>query len=57
LVWFGKFLIIAAMTAIGLNTDVRMFLKASPRALVLGALIWLVVAASSLATQYLTHSL
>jgi uncharacterized integral membrane protein (TIGR00698 family) len=57
LVWFGKFLIIAAMTAIGLNTDVRMFLKASPRALVLGALIWLAVAVSSLVTQYVIHSL
>lgn len=52
LVWAGKFLIITAMTAIGLNTDVRMFLKASPRALALGVLTWFAVAFSSLVMQY-----
>lgn len=57
LVLVGKFFIITAMTAIGLNTDIRMFLKASPRALILGALTWLAVATSSLAAQYFSHGL
>lgn len=35
LAWFGKFLIITAMAAIGLNTNIRTFIKAGPRALLL----------------------
>ena len=48
----GKFLIITAMAAIGLNTNVQAFIKAGPKALVLGAVTWLVVMLSSLAIQY-----
>ncbi len=55
LVWMGKFLIIAAMAAIGLNTDVRAFIKAGPRALVLGAFTWFGVASSSLLIQFLSQ--
>jgi uncharacterized integral membrane protein (TIGR00698 family) len=51
----GKFLIISAMAAIGLNTNVRMFIKAGPRALLLGGATWLAVMLSSLAVQYATH--
>ena len=51
----GKFLIIAAMAAIGLNTSIRMFIKAGPQALLLGAATWLAVMLSSLAVQYLTQ--
>lgn len=51
----GKFLIISAMAAIGLNTDVRAFIKAGPRAVVLGAFTWFGVASSSLLIQFLTQ--
>ena len=54
LVWLGKFLIIAAMAAIGLNTNARLFAKAGPRALALGGITWFAVMASSLAIQYLS---
>jgi uncharacterized integral membrane protein (TIGR00698 family) len=51
----GKFLIIAAMAAIGLNTSVQSFFKVCPRALFLGAATWLVVMLSSLAVQVVTQ--
>ena len=54
LAWTGKFLIIAAMSAIGLNTNLRKFVQAGPRAIYLGALTWVLVAVSSLAAQYLS---
>lgn len=47
----GKFLIIMAMAAIGLNTSVQAFVKAGPRALLLGAATWSAVMLSSLAVQ------
>lgn len=47
----GKFLIIMAMAAIGLNTNVQAFVKAGPRALFLGAATWLAVIFSSLLIQ------
>jgi uncharacterized integral membrane protein (TIGR00698 family) len=47
----GKFLIIMAMVAIGLNTRVQAFIKAGPRALILGAATWGAVMASSLIVQ------
>ena len=55
LAWSGKFLIITAMAAIGLNTNVRAFIKAGPKALLLGAFTWFGVAASSLAIQFLAQ--
>lgn len=57
LVWAGKFFIIMAMTAIGLNTNIRTFIKASPKALLLGLLTWFVVATSSLTVQYFIKTL
>jgi len=57
LAWSGKFLIIAAMAAIGLNTNIRMFVKAGPRALLLGAATWVTVAVSSLAIQFFLNTL
>jgi uncharacterized integral membrane protein (TIGR00698 family) len=55
LAWAGKFLIITAMAAIGLNTNVRMFIKAGPKALFLGAMTWFAVAVSSLAIQFFSR--
>jgi len=51
----GKFLIIMAMAAIGLNTSVQAFIKAGPRAVLLGAATWSAVAISSLAIQLFTR--
>jgi len=50
-VWTGKFLIMAAMAAVGLNTNLQKFITAGPRALVLGGVTWLSVMLSSLAVQ------
>jgi uncharacterized integral membrane protein (TIGR00698 family) len=57
LAWGGKFLIITAMAAIGLNTNIKAFIKAGPKALLLGALTWIGVALSSLAIQFLARIL
>jgi uncharacterized integral membrane protein (TIGR00698 family) len=57
LAWGGKFLIITAMAAIGLNTNIKAFIKAGPKALLLGALTWVGVALSSLAVQFLARIL
>jgi uncharacterized integral membrane protein (TIGR00698 family) len=57
LAWGGKFLIIVAMAAIGLNTNIQMFIKAGPRALILGAATWVTVAMSSLAIQFFMRTL
>ncbi len=43
------FLITVALAAIGLSTDVRALRSTGPRPLVLGAILWVVVSASSLA--------
>lgn len=51
----GKFLIIMAMAAIGLNTNVQAFFKAGPRAVFLGAATWTAVALSSLGIQLFTR--
>ncbi len=51
LIWTGKFLIMAAMAAIGLNTNIQKFITAGPRALALGGFTWLAVMLSSLAVQ------
>lgn len=48
----GRFLIITAMAAIGLNTNIQAFRKAGPRALMLGATTWFVVMVASLSVQY-----
>ncbi len=53
----GKFLIIAAMAAIGLNTNLRTFIKAGPRALLLGAATWMTVAISSLLIQFILQTI
>ena len=53
----GKFLIIVAMSAIGLNTSIQAIIKAGPKPLMLGAATWLVVALTSLAVQLFSHML
>jgi uncharacterized integral membrane protein (TIGR00698 family) len=51
LVGSGKFLIITAMAAIGLNTSLKKFVTAGPKALALGGITWLAVMLSSLSIQ------
>lgn len=53
----GKFLIIAAMAAIGFNTNIQKFIKTGPRAIWLGGITWLILMMTSLAIQYFTQSL
>ncbi|MEI7885690.1 MAG: YeiH family protein [Clostridia bacterium] len=53
----GKFLIVVALTAIGLKTDIKQFKKAGFKPLLLGALVWGAVIFSSLLIQFLTGQL
>ncbi|HEY0935200.1 MAG TPA: putative sulfate exporter family transporter, partial [Trebonia sp.] len=48
------FLVAVALSAIGLTTNVAALRKAGPRPLLLGALLWVTVAAASLGLQALT---
>ncbi|MBV9793439.1 MAG: putative sulfate exporter family transporter [Actinobacteria bacterium] len=51
------FLVAVALSAIGLSTNVAALRKAGPRPLLLGALLWVTVAAVSLGLQALTGTL
>jgi uncharacterized membrane protein YadS len=51
------FLVAVALSAIGLSTNVAALRKAGPRPLLLGALLWVTVAAASLGLQALTGTL
>ncbi len=48
----GKFVIVVALTGIGLNTDLRKILATGIRPIVLGACLWFVVAALALVMIY-----
>ncbi len=50
----GKFLIVMALTAVGLNADFKKMLKTGIKPLLLGLLVWLVVAVVSIAVQSVT---
>ena len=52
--WLGTFLITTALAGIGLSMRLRDLRKAGPRPLLLGAVLWIAVAASSLGLQALT---
>ena len=51
------FLVAVALSAIGLSTNVAALRKAGPKPLLLGALLWITVAAASLGLQALTGTL
>jgi len=51
------FFVAVALSAIGLSTNVAALRKAGPRPLLLGALLWVTVAAASLGLQALTGTL
>jgi uncharacterized integral membrane protein (TIGR00698 family) len=51
------FLVAVALSAIGLSTNVAALRKAGPKPLLLGALLWITVAAASLGLQALTGTM
>jgi uncharacterized membrane protein YadS len=51
------FLVAVALSAIGLSTNVAALRKAGHRPLLLGALLWITVAAASLGVQALTGTI
>jgi uncharacterized integral membrane protein (TIGR00698 family) len=50
----GKFLIVMALTAIGLSTDFKKMLKTGAKPLLLGLIVWFVVAVVSIGVQFMT---
>ncbi len=52
---FGKFFIIVAMTAIGLNTNLKQLINNGFKPIALGLLCWAAVAVTSLAIQHYLH--
>ncbi len=50
----GKFLIVVALSAVGLSSDFKDMRKTGFKPIFLGLLVWLCVAASSIGIQYLT---
>lgn len=48
----GKFVIVMAMIAIGLNTNVVQLVKSGAKPILMGLICWVVLAATSLAIQY-----
>jgi uncharacterized membrane protein YadS len=53
----AAFLVAVALSAIGLSTDVAALRRAGPKPLLLGAFLWVTVAAASLGLQFLTGSI
>ena len=51
LAWIGTFMIIMAMAAIGLSTNLKSLIKSGPRPILLGLCCWIVVAVVSLIAQ------
>ncbi|NOV00991.1 YeiH family protein [Paenibacillus planticolens] len=50
----GKFMIVMALTAIGLNADFRKMIQTGYKPILLGLIVWIVVAVVSLIVQYST---
>jgi uncharacterized membrane protein YadS len=57
LVQFSVFLISMALAAIGLSTDIAGFRRTGPRPLLLGGILWVLVSATSLLLQFVSHTL
>ncbi len=53
----GKFFITMALTAIGLSTDFKKMLKTGFKPLLLGLIVWFVVAVVSIAVQFVTEQI
>lgn len=50
----GKFMIVTALSAIGLNSNFRQMLKAGFKPMLLGLIVWICVAVTSIIVQYMT---
>ena len=50
----GKFMIVMALTAIGLNSNFKKMLKTGVKPMILGVMVWFMVSIVSLLIQYLT---
>jgi uncharacterized integral membrane protein (TIGR00698 family) len=50
----GKFMIIMALSAVGLSADIRKMMKTGLKPLFLGFIVWVVVASVSIAVQHFT---
>jgi uncharacterized integral membrane protein (TIGR00698 family) len=50
----GKFMIVMALSAIGLNSDFKKMLKTGIKPMLLGVIVWFVVAIVSILVQHLT---
>jgi uncharacterized membrane protein YadS len=57
LVQISIFLIAIALAAIGLSTDIAGLRRTGHRPLLLGGILWILVSATSLLLQYVSHSL
>jgi uncharacterized integral membrane protein (TIGR00698 family) len=53
----GRFLIVVALTAVGLSADFRQMRRAGLKPLALGLMLWVLVAVTSLVVQFLTSQL
>lgn len=53
----GKFLIVMALTAVGLSADFKKMLKSGLKPLFLGLIVWLTVTVVSIGVQYLTDQI
>lgn len=53
----GKFMIIMALSAVGLNADFRKMMKSGVKPILLGLIVWFVVASVSIIVQYFTHQM
>jgi uncharacterized membrane protein YadS len=53
----AKFMIVMALTAIGLNADLRKMMKTGARPILLALVVWVVVAGISLVVQWMTGQL
>jgi len=53
----GKFLIIMALTAVGLNTDFRSILKTGLKPMFLGMIVWFTVSVVSIVVQFITRQI
>lgn len=50
----GKFLIVMALTAVGLSADFKKMLKTGLKPLFLGLIVWFTVAVVSILVQFIT---
>jgi uncharacterized integral membrane protein (TIGR00698 family) len=50
----GKFMIVMALSAIGLNSDFKKMLKTGVKPIILGFIVWFIVSVTSIIVQYYT---